>query len=183
MRQKGLRLNDVELETVLEQARQYEPGALAKLCEYFYPRVYHYIYYRVNTREDVEDITNEVFLRMVKSIKKQQGSIHAWIFRIAANIITDYYRRRAVRRNLEQPPESTVSAVNDNTIKDSFLEQERLKQVMLHLTEDQQQVIILKFIEGYENDEIANILGKSVEAIRALQFRALTSLRKLLREE
>jgi len=183
MRQKGPDLSDAELQPVLEQARHYESIALAQLCEYFYPKVYRYIYYRVNTLEDRDDLTNEVFLRMVQSIRKQRGSVHAWIFRIAANIVIDYYRRRAVRKELEQPAESAEAVADENTIPDSFLEQERLRRAMDRLTGDQQDVIVLKFIEGYENDEIADMLGKSVEAIRALQFRALISLRKLLGKE
>src|SRR3972149_5085849 len=100
MQRKGPDLSDAELQPVLEQARHYESKALAQLCEYFYPKVYRYIYYRVNTLEDRNDLTNEVFLRMVQSMGKQRGSVHAWIFRIAANIVRDYYRRRAVRKEI-----------------------------------------------------------------------------------
>ncbi len=145
------------------------------------PKIYQYVFYRVNGREDAEDLMNEICLRVINSIRNQQGSFTAWIFRIASNMVTDYYRRRAVRRNVELR-ENTIEAVEDKSnMPDKLLIQEEVKQALLHLTEEQQQVIILKFIEGYENDEIAVMLGKSVGAIRALQFRALTSLRNLLR--
>jgi len=170
-----------ELEELLNSAREYDPRAIARICEHFLPKIYQYVFYRVNGREDAEDLMNEICLRVINSIRNQQGSFTAWIFRIASNMVTDYYRRRAVRRNVELR-ENTIEAVEDKSnMPDKLLIQEEVKQALLHLTEEQQQVIILKFIEGYENDEIAVMLGKSVGAIRALQFRALTSLRNLLR--
>ena len=178
-----LELTENELQTVLEQARHLEPKALAKLSQYCYPRIFRYIYYRVNNSADVEDLVSEVCLKMVRSIQSQNGSFDAWIFRVASNVVTDYYRRRAVRRTVE-PINDSIENVRDGTNEiNNLLDHQELRQMLAHLTDEQQQVIIFKFIEGYGNDEIADMLGKSVEAVRALQFRALTALRKLLGEE
>lgn len=178
-----LEITEDELQAVLEQARHLEPKALAKLSQYCYPRIFRYIYYRVNNSADVEDLVSEVCLKMVRSIQSQNGSFDAWIFRVASNVVTDYYRRRAVRRTVE-PINDSIEDLRDETNEiDHLLDQQELRQSMARLTDEQQQVILFKFIEGYENDEIAGMLGKSVEAVRALQFRALAALRKLLREE
>lgn len=151
------------------------------LCELLYPRVYRYVYYRVSNREDQEDITNDVLIKVIQSIPGQKGgSIHGWVYKIASNLVTDYYRRRGVRETVELVEDPNVIVGDDEKTVEQPLMHAALREAMTHLTEDQREVITLKFIQGHETGEIAEMLGKSVEAIRALQFRGLVSLRKLL---
>ena len=170
-------LDDEELIQLLNRAKFNDSRALGTLCAHFYSKIYRFIYYRVNTVEDAEDLTSEVCLRVIKSIHEQKGSFYAWIFRIASNMITDHYRRRVVRSNVESVGESIEEMIDEGNKQNELLEQKELRQSLKQLTEEQQEVVVLKFIEGYGTDEIANMLGKSSGAIRAIQFRALTSLR------
>ena len=172
-------LDDEELIQLLDRAKFNDSRAIGKLCAHFYSKIYRFIYYRVNTVEDAEDLTSEVCLRVIKSIHEQKGSFYAWIFRIASNMITDHYRRRVVRSNVESVGESIEEMIDEGNKQNELLEQKELRQSLKQLTEEQQEVVVLKFIEGYGTDEIANMLGKSSGAIRAIQFRALTALRNM----
>jgi len=176
-------LREKKIEQLVERTKSLDRYALAELCEYFYPRIYRYVFYRVNSAEDAEDITGEVFLRMIKSLQKQRGSFQAWLFRIASNLVIDYYRRRARQPELVTVEEEHVSSTRNSIDSQDILLQDRLKQSLPKLSTEQQQVIALKFIEGYNNNEIADILGKSVGAVKGLQFRALAALKKILHKE
>jgi len=169
-----------KIEQLVKKAKSLDCHALAELCEYFYPRIYRYVFYRVNAAEDAEDITSEVFLRMIRALQKQRGSFTAWLFRIASNLLIDYYRHRARQPELVTMGEDHLSSARNSTDSEDILLQDRLKQSLSKLSPVQQQVITLKFIEGYNNNEIADILGKSVGAVKGLQFRALATLKKIL---
>ncbi len=179
MKSKAKDLTDEELHQIVEKAKAKDNRALGRLCEHFYSKIYRFIYYRVNSIEDAEDLTSEVCLRVVKSLPEQKGLFYAWIFRIASNLITDYYCRRAVRSNVAINEDLVEEMADEKRTTTELLEQQELRQAIKHLTEEQQQVIVLKFIEGYETDEIADMVGKSAGAVRAIQFRALTALRNI----
>ena len=171
---------------LVENAKRHDPEALAKLCELYYKDVYSYIYYRVSNVQDAEDLTDDVFLKMVEAIRScrahTERSFMSWLFRIANNSVVDHRRRQAVRNHL--PLDEKHLSVRDGPEipVETKLTHERLRQAMLKLTDEQQQVIILKFVEGFSNVEIAQILGKSEGAIKALQHRGLVSLRRILEE-
>lgn len=172
-------LDDEDLLQLLERARVNDSKAIGILCSHLYSKIYRFIYYRVNAVEDAEDLTSEVCFRVIKSIQNQKGSFYAWIFRIASNLINDHYRRRSVRSNVEPAGDLIEEMFDEGNKQNELLEQKELRQSLKQLTEEQQEVVVLKFIEGYETDEIANMLGKSSGAIRAIQFRALTALRNM----
>lgn len=169
-------------EEVLERARQLEETALSAVVRESYPFVFRYLYYRSVTREDAEDLTSEVFVRVVSSIKGQKGYFPAWLIRIAKNLLTDYYRKRGRSRETSlEEIEEPFSDSNKDT-KES-LHPDDLRKMLDFLTDEQKEVIILRFIEGNTNEEVAKIMNKSVGAIKALQFRALTALREILKKE
>ena len=88
-----------------------------------------------------------------------------------------------MRSVVDPVAESVEEIADDRDESTHLLNQEQLKEGLSHLTDEQREVIILKFIEGYENEEIAHMLEKSNEAVRALQFRALITLKKILQKE
>ncbi|HEB83458.1 MAG TPA: sigma-70 family RNA polymerase sigma factor [Bacteroidetes bacterium] len=171
------------LDILVERARRHDPDALAELCERLYPELYRYIAYRVGGKEDAEDLTSELFLRMVRSIKNLKGSIRGWIYRIAENLVTDYYRRRAVRRGVIGEIESPDTMPSPQADPSRGLLAGDLQRGMRTLTAEQYQVVTLKFLEGYSTEEIAAFLGKSTGAVKALQFRALQGLRGFFTED
>ena len=176
-------LKKEEIESLVEQAKNLNHEALSKLCIYFYPKIYRHVFYRVKNREDAEDITSEVFVRMVKFLNRQKGSFQAWLYRIASNLVVDYYRRSARKKEVSLSEDFGLELGDRKDISEEILLHQQLTQAMGELTEEQQQVVTLKFLEGYDNNEVSEILGRSIGAVKALQFRALDRLRKVLNKE
>jgi RNA polymerase sigma-70 factor (ECF subfamily) len=165
---------------VVEAARHGDAGALAKICERLYPRIYRYVSYKVNDLRDAEDLAGEVFVRMLGAIKEQKGDLEAWLFRIAGNVVTDHYRRRAVRSGEMELPEEVAGGNDPEAAVERKLDSERLRKGLEALTEEQRETVILRFVMGYGHGEVAARMGRSAGAIRALQFRALAALRDAL---
>ena len=169
-------------EEVLENARRLEENALSTLVKKSYPFVFRYFYYRSVTREDAEDLTSEVFVRVVSSIKGQRGYFPAWLISIARNLLTDYYRKRGRSRETSLEEIKEPSSDSDENEKDT-LHPDDIRKMLDMITEEQKNVIILRFIEGNTNEEVAKTMNKSIGAIKALQFRALSALRGILKRE
>jgi len=169
-------------EEVLENARRLGESALSTLVKKSYPFVFRYFYYRSVTREDAEDLTSEVFVRVVNSIKGQKGYFPAWLISIARNLLTDYYRKRGRSRETSLEEIEEPSSDSDKNEKDT-LHPDDLRKMLDFLTEEQKQVIVLRFIEGNTNEEVAKTMNKSIGAIKALQFRALSALKVILKKE
>jgi RNA polymerase sigma-70 factor (ECF subfamily) len=171
------------VEKLVDAAKTQDPHALAELCVQFYPKVYRFVLPRVASREDAEDIAAEVCVRVVESLPKQKGFFPAWLFRVARNLVTDYHRRRGVRKE-ETLTDNLASSLSDPTSNtEGALIQHQLQRAVSGLTSEQQEVIRLKFIEGFDTAEIAAIQEKSIGAVRALQFRALRALREHISTE
>lgn len=170
-------ISGAELAELVRTAKRGDRDAMSKICCYVYGHIYTYLYYRVSRPEDAEDLTSEVVLKINRSLKKQRGNFHAWIYKIARNHLIDFYRRRAVRSeiSLQDVPEQATK--KSDGFSKQILTRERLRRGLRHLTDEQRQVVILKFIDGYDNQEIAGIVHKSVGAVKVLQFRALRALR------
>ena len=169
-------------EDIIEKARSLDSKAVSAVFEHYYPKIYRYCYYRCESREQAEDLASEVFVKVVKSIKHQSGNFEAWLYTIAKNTLTDYYRRKSVRKENSVDEEILEAMPDEKAVDNAPLIQEELKVAINKLTDEQQQVITLKFIEGYDTAKIAEIMKKSVGAIKALQFRALISLKGILKE-
>ncbi len=160
------------LDELLRDARLGAPEATARLCGMFYPKVLTYMRYRVDAAS-AEDLTGEVFLRVLRHIREQKGTFVAWLFRIAGNVVVDHVRSKAARH--ERPLDESVpepAAAAPAPSRDRSLEA-----ALARLTDEQREFVTLKFVQGLSNAEIAEITLRSPEAIRALQFRALAALR------
>ncbi|MBC7241224.1 MAG: sigma-70 family RNA polymerase sigma factor [Anaerolineae bacterium] len=173
----------VEERRLLEQAQCGDQQALASIFDRYYERIYAYIYRRTGQASLAEDLAGEVFLRLVETLKLQRGpNLHlgAWLYRVAHNLVVDHFRRNA--KAPTQSMEDWLVAVPDDPLE--HVEQEQLqavvRQALRRLTPDQQQVIILKFVEGLSNAEVGLILGKPEGAVKSLQHRALAALRRQL---
>lgn len=178
------RQDNADLLRLIREAQQYDSSALSALCELFFEDVYSYFYYRARDAADAQDLTNDVFLRLVESIRSfepARGTFRTWIFGIAHHRLVDYRRRQAVRDHETLTETLANSGDRPSTQAEAWLTRERLRRALDDLTEDQRQVIVLKFIEGLSNAEVAQVLRKSEGAINALQYRALHALRQVLR--
>lgn len=155
-----------------------EPQDVAALYDRFAPELYRYIYHRLGAKALAEDLTAEVFVRVLK-VKRAPDEWRAYLYRIAHNLVIDSLRKHP--HILEEADELIADERNDPVEHaETADEQQRLRRAIARLTPEQQQVVVLKFIEEMSNSEVARILDKPEGAIKALQHRALTNLREWL---
>lgn len=177
----GAEIDENGFDKLLLESKYGNPEALDKLCRYAYSRIYYYLFYRVKNKEDAEDLTSEVVLKMVKGLRNQHGNFLAWIYKIARNALIDYYRK--IGRVQEISYEDLFHTIPADENPKEILMIDRLKEAITHLTKEQAELITLKFIQEYDNKEIAQIMGKSIGAIKVLQYRALKALREYFRKK
>ena len=169
------------------QAQAGNSEAFGQLYDAYMERIYRFVYFRVEDQQTAEDITSQVFLKAWSNLDRFQFSrtpYLAWLYTIAHNAVIDHYRTRKVTTALDdvQLSQPDHSELVENEI-DLTSEMKSVKTALQSLTDDQQKVLTLKFIEGMSNNEIARHLGKREGAIRALQMRGLQALAKQLEEK
>jgi len=171
---------------IMAQAKPLDKQDLVEIYEELSPALYRYAVRLLGNRETAEDCVSETFSRFLQAVRMGGGpkeNVRAYLYRVAHNWITDHYRRT---REVTQPldlEEPVDSGSNPSHLVADDLERQRVRQALLRLPPDQQQVIALRFLDEMSHEEAAVILEKTVDATRALQYRALTTLRHLLREE
>ncbi len=144
------------------------------------PRIYRYIYHRLGNQALAQDLTSEVFIRLLHS-RTSPDNLTAFLYRIAHNLIVDYLRRNPITAPLD---ESVASEHGDPVhLAELEFERIRLRRALKRLTPEQEQVVVLKYLEGLSNEEIARVLNKPVGAVKALQHRGLATLRLFLADE
>jgi RNA polymerase sigma-70 factor (ECF subfamily) len=164
---------------------QDNPVSFAPLYDYYFPKIYNYIYNKVNNSQLAEDLVSETFYKALANIKKfqwQDRSFACWLYTIARNQVIDQFRKRdpilfdnnntALTAQTEKGPEEKV--IRDVT-------REELFKAIRTLSPDQQDALLLRYQEDLKIKEIAVILGKNEGAVKALLFRGLRSLRKKLK--
>ena len=169
------------------QAQAGDSEAFGQLYDAYMERIYRFVYFRVEDQQTAEDITSQVFLKAWNNLDRFRFSrtpYLAWLYTIAHNAVIDHYRTRKVTTALDdvQLSQPDHSEAVENEI-DLTVEMKSVKSALQTLTDDQQKVLTLKFIEGMSNNEIARHLGKREGAIRALQMRGLQALAKQLEEK
>jgi len=173
-------------ERLVQRAREYDREALSQLYRSHVSAVYRYIYLRVGREDLAEDLTGDVFLKMVEGIGSfdyRGVPFAAWLFRIAHDRVVDYFRRQAGKETVSLSEGLNVPSEGLGATAEAALSRERLRQAFGQLTEEQKQVIVLKFGEGLTNAEVGRLLGKGEGAVKSLQHRALASLRQFLEKE
>jgi RNA polymerase sigma-70 factor (ECF subfamily) len=168
----------------MEQAIKGNSDAFAKLYDSYVDRVYRFIYFRVGNEQMAEDLSSQVFLKAWEHLGRYEIrglSFGAWLFRIARNLVIDYYRTKKDHDSLEEDGvvETDPALTVDGKI-DAEFEAAWLRSAMKHLTDDQRTVLTLKFIEGLSTAEISEVMGKRQGAVRALQLRGLQALAEII---
>jgi RNA polymerase sigma-70 factor (ECF subfamily) len=166
---------------LVKDAANGDVEAFGQLYDLYLDKIFRYVYYHVPERMAAEDISQEVFVRAWKAIKScrgREGTFLAWLYRIAHNLMVDHHRCQRKCSSLETQCRSTMTNQAETTELD--LREVELTKALRCLPEEHKNIIILKFIEGFSNQEIGQILNKSQGAIRITQMRALSRLRKHL---
>lgn len=164
---------------LLHRARALDQEALAEVHDRYYAAIYRYIAFRVNDVPTAEDLTSEVFLRLLNALRDKtapQNTLRGWLYGVASHVLKEHYRskkRDSFTMLHEDIPAGEQSL--DQQI-DSMMENENLRAVMSGLTEDQQNVLALRFGFGMPIQEVANTMGKSEGSIKMLQARAIATI-------
>ncbi|HYV33573.1 MAG TPA: RNA polymerase sigma factor, partial [Candidatus Limnocylindria bacterium] len=168
---------------LLAQAKLGEQAALGEIYDLYFKKIYRFIFYRVSHKEIAEDLAEEVFLKAFAKIStvNENQAFEGWLYQIARNLIIDYYRQKKTTVALEDV-ENTLEY--ETNVIDIFSLQEKQKvllKILKELGAEQQVVIKLKFLEGLENAEIAEMLHKNEGAIRVIQHRAIAKLQEIIK--
>ncbi|MBZ0316673.1 MAG: sigma-70 family RNA polymerase sigma factor [Anaerolineae bacterium] len=168
---------------LLRQAREFNEEALAAIFDTYYRPLYRYLYHQTGHVQTAEDLTAKVFQRFLEALHKGQGpekNLKAWLFKVAHHLAIDELRRFALRDHM--PLDEQLIDVKLGMDEHLYIthETERVHLALNKLTPQQRAVIILHFLEGLENAEIAHILHSTIGAVKALQHRALATLRRQL---
>ena len=175
-----------EVEDLVRRAQQGHSEAFAGLYEAYYDKIYRYVMFKTGDTLEAEDLTEEVFLRMLESIgsfKWQGYPFTSWLFRIAHNLVIDYYRKagRQKKTSLDDAMRVVGSdGVDVDRKLDIELSIKEVKEAMGGLTQLQQEVLSLRFAGGLSVAETAEAMGKKENAVKALQHAAIKKLRTLL---
>lgn len=171
---------------LIHRAQEGDLATIAGLYERFHLKIFRYIYYRVGDAQTAEDLTSEVFLRMLRylgNFKKTSTPFQAWLFQIARNLSIDHYRKSRAHQ-VEALVENLNGSVDDTARSlDQILTSEHLRRALDQLTEDQRDVIVLRFVAEMPIAEVAQVLNKSENAVKGLQRRGLIALREILDEQ
>lgn len=168
---------------LLTQAKQLDSCALAEIYDLYSPRLYRYAVRLLGDPCLAEDCVAEIFSRFLQALRTGRGPgnyLQAYLFRATHNYIVDYYRHQPIVQELK---DNSPDRENTEHNADLNIRQRRVRAALLDLTSDQQQVITLKFLEGWENEEIARALKKPIGAVKSLQHRALIHLQKVLLDD
>jgi RNA polymerase sigma-70 factor (ECF subfamily) len=168
-------------------SKQFEEAALAELYDRHAPPIYAYIYRRVSDPYLAEDLSADVFLRVLQAIRSQHFwhiSFRAWLYRIAHNVVVDHYRQRpqVLYASLDQVRVPAGADHPSDAVEDA-LDCVRLRTALRCLTQEQQQVLVLRFGQGLTIRETARVLQKTTGAVKAMQHRAVVALRRILTKE
>ena len=166
---------------LLKAASRFDLKVLAQIYDLYSPELYRYAVRLLGDPCTAEDCVAETFSRFLKAVRAKRGPkdyLKAYLYRIAHNWIADHYRRAPDLAELKEtfPDPDNAPEVEAGR----RLRQAHMRQALGQLTPDQQQVIALKYLEGWKNEEIAKAVKKPVGAVKSLQHRALARLRKHL---
>jgi RNA polymerase sigma-70 factor (ECF subfamily) len=172
----------------LAGARRREPGAVTRVYTAYAPALFRFFLAAVGDRPAAEDLTSDVFKSAIKDLPRFRGPVEAlggWLFRIARHDLSDYRRRRA--RNLVQPLDDLLEeaalagkVVDPEQLALDRVEGDRVLAALRQLTPDQREVLLLRLVANLTAPEVAGILNKSTDAVKALQHRGLASLARVL---
>lgn len=167
---------------LIKKAKNRDPEAFGLLYDQYLPAIYRFILLKIGDKTTTEDLAHQVFLSAWQNIENYQTQgfpFSSWLYRIAHNAVIDYYRTEKKHFNLENIEEAAASNNLEEKIDQEF-ELGLVKAAIKDLPEEQQSIIIMRFVEGLTNKEIAAALGKSEGSIKTAQHRSLKNIKKII---
>jgi len=173
-------LADAQFE--LDGLQKLDAQVIGAVYDRYFPDVYRFVCYRLNDEQVAEDISSDVFVRLLEAVKKRSGpqtNLKGWLLATASHAVADYLRRayrRPTEALSETMPDGSAPSLTDEVDRREMVAS--VRQAYNSLTPEQQNVLALRFGDGFSLDETAAVLQKNVNAIKALQFRALAALQR-----
>jgi RNA polymerase sigma-70 factor (ECF subfamily) len=171
----------------LEGARRLEEESLEAIYDAYSPELYRYAYRLIGDAQAAEDLVAATFYRFLRALHASGGPnehLRAYLYRIAHNLAMDHYRRQPARAVSSDDVSENMPSESDPVKEtEQELNKEEVRAALWQLPPEQRQVIVLKFLQGFTNEEIASTLEKSIGAVKAQQHRALGALRRILLSE
>ena len=172
-------------QSLVRRAQGQDQEAFAELYEAYFDKIYRYVVLKIGDRTEAEDMTQQVFLKALKSLptyKWQDVPFSAWLYRIAHNQIVDHFRKSGRQQSCELTEEITPNdpAENPEHHTELKVDIENLIKATRRLTKAQQEVIALRFSSDLPVAEVARLMGRSEGAVKALQHSAVLALRKIM---
>ena len=168
---------------LLERARRFEKEALAEIFDRYNAGIFRYAMRLLGDMDLARECMAETFSRFLSALQRGVGPkdyLQAYLYRIAHNWITDYYRSKIPPPLPLDPGLSSDPAEEPPQVVVEEMERQQVRSALALLTPDQRQVIMLKYLEDWENEDIARALNKPIGAVKSLQHRAIEALRRLL---
>ncbi len=181
---------DVEVTRItalVDLARRGDAEAFGALYDHYHPPVYRFVYYRVASQALAEDLVSETFFRALRSMASfqwQGKDFGAWLMTIARNLVADHYKSGRTRLETSTDDfaghEGVTEGPEDEVMAD--LTNDLLRTALTRLPAEQQECLVMRFLNGSSIAETAQALGRSEGAVKQLQLRAVRNLAKLLPE-
>ena len=172
---------------LVRQAKSGNVTAVGQLYDQHQPHIYRYVWSRVRHNQTAEDLTGEIFTRMVKNLPRYQVTempFRAWLYRIAHNLVVDYFRGQDGRLPEPIPIDQAEYMREEMNTTEDVIDQkmtvERVEKALDHIDPAQREVVVLRFLVGLPLREVAQSLDKSIPAVKSLQHRGLSALRVAL---
>lgn len=161
----------------------FDEKALIAIHQRYYPVVYRYAQYRLSDQAHAEDIASEVFVRLIDAVRSGKGprtTVRGWLMGTAANMINDHYRRHYAHTEEALTEKIHSDGGNPDQLNERAERVEAVRKALEKLTPEQQHVLALRFGSEFSLEETAELMGKNINAVKALQFRAISTLRRLI---
>lgn len=169
-------LDDAEL---LRRAYELDTDALAAIHDAYYQPLFRYVSFRIGDRDTCEDLVSEVFTRFLNALRQRkapQSNLRGWLFGVASHVVNDHFRRSYRAPSTPLDEDIVSHAPLPAEVAEHAAMSEELRRAITNLTEDQQQVLALRFGQSMPIQEVARILGKTEGAVKQLQMRAIAAL-------
>jgi RNA polymerase sigma-70 factor (ECF subfamily) len=179
-------MSSLNIQSWVRRAQSGDAKAFDSIYRHYAEAIYRYIFYRVSSERDAEDLTSDVFVKMVEGLTSYRftgAPFEAWLYRIASARVIDFYRRQKHR----SAGEISENLVDTSTRPEDKIQRaqeiETLRHALSQLSDDEQTLLILRFVEHKNHREVAQIMNKTPAAVKAMQHRTLIRLAALLGSE
>jgi RNA polymerase sigma-70 factor (ECF subfamily) len=170
-------------EQLVQRAINGDRDAFTRIYDLHFDKIYRYIYVKVHSQAEAEDLTQDVFIKAyegINSYKWRDLPFTAWLFKIAHNRVIDYVRKSSKEKKASLDEAGAIASGDPVYMTEQNFEVYQLKNALEKLPDAQREVATMRFIAELSIAEVAKALGKSEGTVKALQFNAVASLRKLL---